>query len=69
MTFYSRNFHLHRLFTRTSAYPFLERHTDFVPDQVINMRADVLGSLVSPRLLLCELDFLIIWAAALEYVQ
>lgn len=51
MTVHLRCLHLHRLFTCFFAHLLLERYKDLVPNQIINLRADVFGGIVSFRLL------------------
>lgn len=69
MTMHARCFHSHRLLTCPFAHLLLEGRTDSVPDQVINLRTDVLRSIVRSRLLKFELEVLMTWAAALEFAQ
>lgn len=68
MSIHPRCFHLHRLFTCFFARLLLERHADLVKNKNFNLRPDVLGNIVSSRLLYDEDDVLIIWAAALVFV-
>lgn len=69
MTIHPRCFHLHRLFTCPIAHLLLERHTDLVPNQVIDLRTDVFGDFVSSRPLKREHKVLMTLAAALEFLR
>lgn len=64
-----RGLHFHRPFTCPFAHLFLERLTDLVPDQAINLRTDDVGSVVSYCLLNHAQKIRITWAPALEFAR
>lgn len=61
-------FNLHRLFTCILAHPLLKRFTNLKTKKIVNLRAHVLGNIVS--LVSCSRNQKLPtnWAAALEFV-